>query len=261
MADTSGPPSTPSWQTRLFCLLLLFTLGVTITTLAGEAFKSRLVGNLRFADLEELVVNGPLFLVSLVLLNDLFVQGKAPRALRLAFLALTVSFMFGYGMRIASNSVNAFATEIHNYLGVIPPDVYALLYFFDENLAHLIVYLSCYGLFTCLLIFEARYLASPQTARPQGWALAGGVAFGFCQAVVFLEGQKLYLVPVVLIGLGTVWVWLWRRSRQPLGDFIKTGPATAFMVGLLVMPIGLLLWFLFSGGWCEPSQYFLGRCK
>ena len=33
------------------------------------------------------------------------------------------------------------------------------------------------------------------------------------------------------------------------------------MVGLLVIPVGLLLWFLLTGSWCEPSQFFLGRCK
>jgi len=88
-----------------------------------------------------------------------------------------------------------------------------------------------------------------------------GILYGLWEAIAFLEGQKLYLVPLVMLGLGTVWVVLWRQSRLPFSTFMKSGPVTTFMVGLLVIPVGLLLWFLLTGGWCEPSQFFLGRCK
>jgi hypothetical protein len=249
------------WQRRIFWALFLFTLAVTLGTLLGEAFKTRLIGYMRFADFEDMVINGLLFLFSFVLLNDLFVEAKARRGLRVAFLVLSLLFIFGYGMRIASNSVNTFATEIRDYKSIIPADMYALLYFFDENLAHLIIYLSRYGLFACLLILEDQYLASKENARPQLWALATGILYGFWEAIVFLEGQKLYLIPLVMVGLGTVWVILWRQSRLPIGKFMKNGPVTAFMVGLLVIPIGLGLWALLTGGLCEPSQYFMGRCK
>ena len=259
--EPSPRPSLERWQSKLLWPLLLFTLAVTFATLVGEAFKSRLVGSMRFADVEDMLVNGLFFLVALVLFNDLLVQGRAPRGLRLAFLALTILFMFGHGMRIAANSVNTFATEIRDYKSILPADMYALLYFFDENLAHMIIYLSRYALFACMLIFEVGCLASPESARRQVGALAAGSLYGLWEAIVFLEGQKLYLVPLVMLGLGAVWVWLWRRSRLSFGAFLKNGPVTAFMVGLLVIPIGLLLWFALTGGWCEPSQYLMGRCR
>jgi hypothetical protein len=259
--NASERPVLRRGQPRIFWLLFLFTLAVTLVTLVGEAFKTRLIGYLRFADFEDMVINGLFYLVSLVLLNDLFARNNTRPRLRIAFLVLSLLFIFGHGMRIASNSVNAFATEIRDYKSIIPADMYALLYFFDENLAHLIIYLSKYGLFACLLLFEVQTLATNETARPQILALGVGILYGLWEAIVFIEGQKLYLVPLVMVGLGAVWAILWRRSRLSFGAFMKTGPVTAFMVGLLVIPIGLGLWFLLTGGWCEPSQYLMGRCK
>jgi hypothetical protein len=249
-----------SLRSRLFWPLILFTLAVTLGSLVGEAFKTRLIGFMRFADFEELVINSLFYLVSLVMLNDLFFESKASRALRMTFVGLIVTFMIGQGLHIAANSVNAFSTEIRDYKSILPADMYALLYFIDENLSHVIIYLSRYGLFACILILDARYLSRSETARPQWLALGTGVLYGLWEAILFLEGQKLYLVPFVMLALGGVWIWLWRRSRQPLSTFWRSGTMIAFCVGLLVIPLGLLLWFALTGSWCEPSQFFMGRC-
>ena len=265
---TSNRSTVAGWQARLFWPLMLFTLAVTLATLVGEAFKTRLIGYMRFADLEELAVNSLFYLIALVLLGDLFVEGRAPRWLRMAFAALTITFILGHGLHIAANSVNTFSTEIRDYKAILPADMYALLYFFDENLSHLFIYISRYGLFACLLILEAQYLASMETARLPAkrtlWVwlgLAMGILYGLWEAIVFLEGQKLYLAPFLMAGLGGIWIWQWRRSKQPFGAFFRNGPMTAFCVGLLVIPLGLILWVVLTGGWCEPSQFFMGRCK
>jgi H+/Cl- antiporter ClcA len=64
-----------------------------------------------------------------------------------------------------------------------------------------------------------------------------------------------------MVALAGVWIWQWLQSRQPLREFWQSGPMIAFCVGLMVIPIGLLLWAALTGGFCEPSQFFMGRCQ
>ena len=77
-----------NWQKKMFWTLVVFTLGSMVVTLIGEAFKTHLIWYLRFADFVDLLVVAPLYLVTLLLFHELFIQGNASRGLRWAFLVL-----------------------------------------------------------------------------------------------------------------------------------------------------------------------------
>jgi hypothetical protein len=249
-----NPPISKDWQKSIFWTLLLFTLAVTVVTLVGEAFKTRLIGYMRFADFIDLVLNTAIYLASLVLFVELFLQASASRLLRIVFLVLALLFMYGQAMHLGTNAVNTFATEIRKYQN-LPQDMYALLYFLDETLSHLIIDISQFCLFGCLMILEARYLASKDTARSQGGALTAGVLFGIWEAIVYIEGQKLILVPFVLLGLGGLWIWLWQRSGVRLADYLKNGPVTAFFATMLPSVLcGLAIYLVSFGSFTEPSK-------
>lgn len=84
--------------------------------------------------------------------------------------------------------------------------------------------------------------------------LVGGL-FGIWEAVVFVEGQKVFLAPFLILALGATWIWLWKRSNLSFAVFIKTGPVTALMVGLLPsLLVGLLGYMLIVGSFIEPSK-------
>jgi hypothetical protein len=92
-------------------------------------------------------------------------------------------------------------------------------------------------------------------ARSPWPGLALGAVYGVWQAIVFTEGQKVLLVPVLAVALGSLWVWRWRQHKIPLARFLRTGPATAFVAGLLPsMLVGLGLYALVVGGFTEPSK-------
>jgi hypothetical protein len=244
-----------NWQKTSLVLLFLITLATTIVALIGEAFKTHLIWYIRFADLMDLVVVPLLFLAGLALFYDLFLRANAAPGLRRAFIILAFLLFFGLGMRVASNSVNAFSTEIRNYSTILPRDTYALIYFFDETLAHIIIYTVRYGLYACLLVLEVRYLATQVSSHTQWLGIIIGFLFGLWETIVFVEGQKVWLAPFLIVGLGVTWVWLWRRSNKSLTTFLKTGPVTAFVAALLpTLILGLAAYALFSGGFIEPSK-------
>ncbi len=255
---TPVPAVPQNWQKTLFRSLLAFTLAVTVFSLVGEAFKTRLIGYMRFTDFIDLILNTALYVLGLVVFFEFFIRSNAPRLLRTVFLVLALLFMYGQAMRIGTNAVNTFATEIRNYQN-LPQDMYALLYFFDETLSHLVIDVTQLLLFASLLILEVRYLASKSSARSQGGALVAGVLYGIWQAIVSLEGQKLYLVPFVLVVLGGVWIWLWRRSGVSLWEYLKTGPVTAFFGSMLPCILcGLAIYYISFGSFAEPSKMKMG---
>jgi hypothetical protein len=244
-------------QKSMFILgpLLLFTLSDILLSLLGEVLKTHLVWYIRYTDMIDLALIAPLYLLSFVWMEGQFVSAGASAWLRRAFLILAMLFLYGHAMHVTANAVNTFSTEIHDYLPQIPADTYALLYFLDETLSHYIVFITKFGLFACLLILDVSSRAFENTAPPYRWALALGSLYGVWQAIVFTEGQKVFLLPVLAIGLGVVWYLLYRKQASQFSTFLRSGVMTAFVAGLIPFAfIGLLLYALIIGGFTEPSK-------
>ena len=247
-----------NWQRPMLWTLAVFTLGSMVVALVGEAFKTHLIWYIRFADFVDLVIIAPLYLFTLLLFHEQFLRGRASRRLRWVFLVLAILYLYGHAMHLTANTIDTFSTEIRDYRPLLPDDTYALIYFLDETLSHLIVFISRYGLFACLLALEARHLASAASSRPQWPAVGVGVLYGLWEAIVFTEGQKVLLVPVLVVALGGLWVWLWRQSGSSFSTFARSGPVTAFVAGLLPsVVVGLGVYALVVGGFTEPSELSL----
>ncbi len=242
-------------STFIFGPLLLFTLSDIILSLVGEAVKTHLVWYIRYTDVIDLALIAPLYLISFVWLEEQFVAAKAAPWLRRAFLILAMVFLYGHAMHVTANAVNTFSTEIHQYLSQIPADTYALLYFLDETLSHYIVFITKFAIFACILILDTTTKASDQRTPWFSWAFGLGCLYGIWQAIVFTEGQKVILLPILSIGLGLVWIILWRRRGGKVVHFLRSGVMTAFAGGLIPFTfIGLLLYALIIGGFTEPSK-------
>ncbi len=254
MENDPKPVPQANWQRTLFLALMLFTLGVAVVALAGEILKTRLIWYFRVTDFVDFTLNMPLYIISLVLFVELSYEGKTSRQFRIILLVFSFLFIYGNAMRTSTNAINTLATEIRDYTN-LPPDMYALLYFLDETLGHIIIDLAQFLLFGCLLYLEVRYLASPSIVRRQPWPLVAGILYGLMEAVNFIEGQKALLAPLVILGLGAMWLWLWRQSGERLRNFARSGPATAFFANLLIFfPCGMGIYWISFGSFIEPSK-------
>ena len=239
----------------IFGPLALFTLSDIVLSLSGEAVKTHLVWYIRYTDMIDLALITPLYLVSFIWLEGQFVAAGASNWLRRAFLILAMLFLYGHAMHVTANAINTFSSEIHNYLAQIPADTYALLYFLDETLSHYIVFIARFGLFACLLLLDVSSRTSEDSTRLYPWALGLGCLYGIWQAIVFTEGQKVFLLPILAIGLGVVWYILYRRQARKFSEFVRSGVMTAFVAGLFPFVfIGLLLYAQIVGGFIEPSK-------
>jgi hypothetical protein len=245
-----------NWQKDVFWMLVLFTLANTFATIIGEAFKTHMIWYIRFADVMEIVVNSAFYLTGLVLLFEVFWQAQVSVGLRRLFASLIILFFIGHVMHFTANTINVFGTEINDYKALIPADLYALIYFLDENLSHIILYTSRYALLACLVVLETSYLVKFSSLQRMWVAgLVVGALYGLWEAIVFIEGQKVWLIPVAFIILAAVWVWAWRKSGKPVRSFLRTGPITAFVtLELPFLLIGLLAYRLIFGDLGQPSQ-------
>lgn len=244
-------------KTRLG-LLILFTLGALAIGLVGEAFKTHLIWYIRFSDFIDLLIVAPLSLLCLVLLYEHFQENNVPRWLRRGFLVLAMLYLYGHAMHMTSNTIDTFSTEIRDYGTLLPQDMSELVYYLDEILSHWILFLSRYGLLACLLVLEVRYLSSLVSGWIHWLAVGSGVLYGMADAVVFVEGQTVYLLPIVLVGLGSLWIGLWKSSDFDLSTFWRAGPVVAFVTVLLpsmVIGLGAYVWTV--GGFKQFSELHL----
>ncbi len=196
-----------NWQKPMLWALAFFTLGSMVVALGGEAFKTHLIWHIRFADFVDLVIIAPLYLFTLLLFHAQFLRGRASRRLRWVFLVLSILYLYGHAMHLTANTIDTFSTEIRDCRPLLPDDSYALIYFLDETLSHLIVFISRYSLFACLLALEARCLASAASSRPQ-WPAVG---VGVCGRRSCSPRGKRY-------GWHRSWWWRWAVSGYGCGD-------------------------------------------
>ncbi len=166
----------------------------------------------------------------------------------LAFLALAGLWAAGQGIHLAANSINNLMTAQAG-AGLIRlegSDLYRLVYFFDEDLGHVLWHMGILGLAGLLIVREWRQPAGQRTAW---WPTSlAGVVYGFSLFAITVEGQTVWLgLPftalVTIFGL----VWGCRRlSRQPVLAF--------FLVACGFACLLYLGWGIYWGGFPEFGE-------
>ena len=243
---------------RILQLLALFTMVPILVVMVTESLKTHLIWYFRLVDFIDLLIIAPFYLVMLLLFYEVLIEEESPHYLRMCFFVFSGVFLYAHAMHVTANAINTFSTEIRDYASVLPADTYALIYFLDETLSHILAFISLYGLFICLLIFENLYLdlsLRQWKATSSSMSVSLGVLYGVAQGIAFAEAGKVILVPFVVILTGGFWFWLWKRCWVPLAHFVRTGPVTAFIAGLLPgLLMTLLVYALILRGFPQPSQ-------
>lgn len=230
-------------------VFLLWGLAVvpSLISVLTEINKTHLVWYVRVVDFCDLVVTAPFYLVSLISLHGLVVSRERRFAYWLGF-ALIGIFMYGHAMHLTANAVNTYSTEIRNYASVIPPDTYALLHFFDEDLGHWLSFGAYFALLG-LWLWEDRFVGIPQiqTVFP-------GVLLGIALAIAVVESSHPWLgmvASVLLVGLALL------RSLREHGTLVKLWkdrPVGRFaLAGASAMLVTELLYRIIVGDFTQPS--------
>lgn len=167
-------------------LLAWFTLFPIVVTLFTEFNKSTVIWRFRIVDLVDLVILAPFYGLVLYALHNLVKPAGLAAKCAIGCLVL---FLYGHAMHVTANSINTFITEVRDYREVVPADAYDLIYFLDEDLSHLLMFISLAALF---IIWS--YSETPEKESDSLWPITAlGFIEGIALAVAMIEATKLYL--------------------------------------------------------------------
>jgi len=133
--------------------------------------------------------------------------------------------------------------------------LYRLIYFFDEQLSHALLFVATTGLLACWLIFDRLALAPPILPQNVVLIVTLGVLWGIVEAYGHIEAQTVWLMFPIVIVLMSLWLYLWRKSAMPLRRFFWDRPFTTFVVIMLIVGfLTLMAWGIFYDGFPQPSE-------
>jgi hypothetical protein len=195
---------------------------------------------MKVADVFDLLT--PLVLFPLYWLLYQVGQDKKP-SLResLAFVVLAALWVMGHGMHLAANSIG------HLLEGMKETDAYALTYFYDETLGHILWHSGVMGLSALLLVRQWQNPFSGERAS-LGLLLPAGIIHGLTFSLIVLEGETALLgIPFALIVILTGLVWGRHRLRErPLLLF--------FLISYVVAMVFMAVWGIYWGDLRPPSE-------
>ena len=237
-------------------LIILIAVLPILLWIGREIVHHRTIWYFRAADLADLIILAPLYLLILLFLFIYMWRYKAPTSLMITFIVFCFVFMYGHSMHFTANSINTFITEVRNYREILPADTYALVFFLDERLSHLILFAAVVGLIACWFIFDRMKLAPPVLPGNLPILIILGAAYGIVQAYALIEARMVYLtIPIFLIIMG-LWIYLWRRSDLAFGKFVVDRPFTTFVTVMLITSVlAVGIYGLIFNEFPQPSEF------
>ncbi len=174
-------------------------------------------------------------------------RGTSSLAEDIAFMVLAALWVEGQGLHLSANSIHNLIEALarNQVIDIKATDIYHLTYFFDERLGHYLWHVGMLGLATLLIYREWRHPAGLATTW---WAtILAGIVYGFSYALIFLEGEDMFLgLPFAIIVVVLTLIWGRRKlAQQPVLAF--------FFVACLVAFLLFAGWGLYWRGFPPPS--------
>lgn len=175
------------------------------------------------------------------LLFQLSPDQKPSQAEMMVFMILSAAWASGQGMHLSANSIGHLLGDMKE------SDVYALTYFFDEDLSHYIWHLGVVGLSAVIIFRQWQY---PFWGESAGlvFVVVGGLLYGLTYFATIIEAGTVPLgVPFAVIITVVSLIWGRESIRQkPL--------LTYFLVAYFLAAILFLGWAIYWGGLPQFSE-------
>lgn len=237
-------------------ILLAIIIILPFFLLVGrEIAWGQTIGYFRVVDLADLFILAPIYAGILLYLWFRMLDYEAPRWLLLFFIIFVLIFMYGHAVHFTGNSLNTYMTEVNDYKDQMPPDLYDMIYFLDEEFSHIVLFIGSTGLIAGWLMFDQIVKAPPILPKNTIFITLVAVLYGIVKAYAIIEARTLILAPIIILSLTAVWLWLWRRSKLGLWEFFKSRPFTMLVAMMLIAFIGAIAgWGIIFGGYPQPSE-------
>jgi hypothetical protein len=241
-------------RTRILLILFIILLPAALW-LGREFLTGGLIMGMRAVDAADMAILTPIYIIILLFLWNYMEKHDAPRWLVVTFLVFAFIFLYGQAMHATGNAINTFATEVNDYKDQMPKDLYDLIFFLDERLSHLVLFVAVTGLIGCWFVWDQLALAPPLMPRLPLILIPMGLLYGMTKAYAVIEARMVWIIfPIVVVLMG-MWLWYWRRSRRSLIKYAGHRPFTTFVAVMVFVAIaGMVFWWLYWGGFPQPSE-------
>ena len=260
MSESQQPETKANQETsqgkRCINWFLVLLIAAPFTLLIAREFsRGGLIGYMRVADVGDLLLLSPLYAIILIYLLFYMARYGAPANIQIAFISFSFIFIFGQAMHLTANAINTFATEVNDYKDILPEDLYTLIYDLDERLSHWILLGGAIGLIAIWFIYDRQLLSPPVFPENLILIVLVGAIWGMVMALAVIEAQMVIISILVILFLGGMWFYYWRRSEQRLVDYMVQRPFTGFVLVLVIFSLTfILVWGLANGGFPQPSE-------
>jgi hypothetical protein len=237
-------------------LLLAVILILPFFLLIGrEIAWGQTIGYFRVVDLADLFILAPLYTAILLYLWFRMQSYDAPRWLLLFFIIFVIIFMYGHAVHFTGNSLNTYISEVNDYKDQMPADVYDMIFYLDEEFSHILLFIGSTGLIAGWLMFDQLVKEPPVLPENVIFIAILAILYGIVQAYAIIEAQTVALAPLIILTLGGIWVWLWRKSGLGIWPFFRSRPFTMLVAIMLFGFISaIVVWGLIFQGFPQPSE-------
>jgi hypothetical protein len=226
-------------------------------------------GSVRVFDLLDPLFIVPFMSVTLRMVDRICFGSRPRRAMDNALQWLShfafVGYIYGSAVHFVSNALNVLATEINDFRAVMPPVIYDLIYFFDEDLGHWVMFLSLF------LLIGIYVIACENWSMRSEWdtvtaAVLMGLTWSVGTHVLCLLFECCLAHDFPLLGIiESSHAWMGFAAAGILvaavacrmyiqGTKGRITPILAFAAALAVaLPLGEVIYFVSVGSFAEPS--------
>lgn len=241
-------------RSRRWLLILIAVLPVAIL-IGREIVTGGTIGYFRIVDLADLFILAPIYLIILLYLWLRMLKYDTPRWLLILYIIFAFIFMYGHAIHFTGNSLHTYITEVNDLEKAMPPDVFDMIYYLDEEFSHQVLFVGITGLIIAWLLNDQLVDAPPLLPDSLLLIVPLGVLYGSVMADSLIEARSLYLAIPMFLAIGGVWAWLWRSSGLPFRQFLRSRPFTTLVAIILLASVGYLVyWGLVFGGFPQPSE-------
>lgn len=242
---------------RLTSWCVIFTAGLVLISLGSTLIKGILVPMpaISIGDMIDLVLMAPFLALSSYSLYKIIgstsVLSKTKKRMLELLIVLSFLLLFmGHGIHFAANS-------IHNLIdqggAAVSPDIFSLVYFYDEILGHKISYSGLFGLIVSGLLLESAH-APREVSEMEIVAIGGsGLLLGLGLSLAFIEGQS--IIELLILAVFIIAGILLRPMKLKL-SFRETPYGTFILISMISMILVSLVYLSVFGGFIQPSELF-----
>lgn len=250
-----------------FILFILSLLFVTPPILSEALFGGNVpktIWYIRIIDIVDITIMTGVYIVLFTYLEHISVSRTDNLILRKVYQLGFVLFIGGHFMHFAANAINTYAFEVAGYVvGTdIPEDIAALIYFFDEELSHFIMFTT---LFTMLLVVLLARVDLYDGKSGYKFNLVDRILifvatliFGGAFSISAIEARKAYLVialEIIVLIMFALYTKYWAKKNM-LG-VIRNDSLVRIMIGALIFSLLIFIaYYVYFGYFIQPSELF-----